>query len=109
MQADAEILFLGLQISHTLHKGLTPTEGWSLVGLASLPKAGSHTFSCGDSLPVWACNLEDRNVRVSSLKMAGPAHQNLKGTLLPGQSLSGGVPGKDWSADEWSQKFGIGV
>lgn len=37
-----------------------------MVGDECLPKAGSHAFSCGDSLPVWAWNLEDRNMSESA-------------------------------------------
>lgn len=56
MQADAEILshFLGSQAPY---KGPTPT-GEPVVALECLPKARSPAFSCCDSLPVWARNLE---------------------------------------------------
>lgn len=51
-----------------------------MVGLAR-----SQEFSCGDSLPVWAWNLEDRNVSESA---PWTAHQSLKGTVLLGQEGS---------------------
>lgn len=57
MQADAEILSHFLP-SKAPHKGLTPTGG-PVVALEWLPKAGSPAFFWGDSLPVWAWNLED--------------------------------------------------
>lgn len=61
-----------------------------MVGFEHPLEVGRHAFSCGDSLPAWAWNLEDKCVRVGSMETVGPAHRGLKGTVLPEPGLSWG-------------------
>lgn len=62
-----------------------------MVGLEHPLEVGRHAFSCGDSLPAWAWNLEDRNVSESApWKRLDLPTEVLKGQSSQDRICSGG-------------------